>query len=43
MRTLKRIFNMLFTVVFTGAFLVGFVLLMTWIHLVALRFVGASI
>ena len=43
MRTLKRIFNVIFSVVFTGAILVSFVLLMTWIHLVALRFVGASI
>jgi len=43
MRTLKRIFNVIFTLVFTSAVLVGFVLLMTWLHLVALRFVGASI
>ena len=43
MRTLRRIFNVVFTIVFTSAILVSFVLLMTWLHLVALRFVGASI
>jgi len=43
MRTLKRIFNVVFTLVFTSAILISFVLFMTWTHLVARRIVGASI
>ena len=43
MRILSRIFNMFFTVVFTGAIMVGFILFMALIQLNALRFWGAAI